>query len=99
MEIIKRNNQNLVKFLHQLMLLQLHLINNKHQEKVCYELMRSTHTKIYFLFIGNATTLNKKQPAAIRSEVKRTPTVEGEGDSDQEDEGQWVTQSNKQVCL
>jgi hypothetical protein len=37
---IKRNNQNLVQFLQRL-ILQFHLINNKRQEKVCYDLMRS----------------------------------------------------------
>jgi len=61
--------------------------------------------KIYFLLLGdaitkvNATTLNKKQPVAINSEAKRTPTVDGEAGSDHESEGQWVTQSNKQVCF
>ncbi|CAF3803819.1 unnamed protein product, partial [Adineta steineri] len=46
----------------------------------------------------NATiSSNKKQPAPINSEVKHTSNVDGEGSSDQEDEGQWVTQSAKQV--
>ncbi|CAF3627632.1 unnamed protein product [Rotaria sp. Silwood1] len=45
----------------------------------------------------NATTSNKKQPVVVNSEVvKRTP-VDDAVDSDHEDEGQWLTQSNKQV--
>jgi len=43
------------------------------------------------------TNLNKKQPVAVNSEAKRTPTVDGDAGSDQEDDGQWVTQSSKQV--
>jgi hypothetical protein len=68
--------------------------------------MNSKHTKVDFFFSiddavtkVNDTNLNKKQPAVVNSEAKRTPTVDGETGSDQEDEGQWVTQSSKQVCL
>jgi len=46
----------------------------------------------------NATHSTKKQPAAVNSEAKSTPTIDGDGGSDQEDEGQWVKQSSKQVC-
>ena len=45
-----------------------------------------------------STNLNKKQPAAVNSEAKRTPTADGDAGSDQEDDGQWVTQGSKQVC-
>jgi hypothetical protein len=45
----------------------------------------------------NKNTSNKKQPVVVNSEVQRAPVdVEG-GGSDQEDEGQWVTQGSKQV--
>jgi hypothetical protein len=44
----------------------------------------------------NKNTSNKKQPVAINSEVQQAP-VDIEGGSDQEDEGQWVTQVSKQV--
>jgi hypothetical protein len=44
----------------------------------------------------NTTKSNKKQPAVANSEVKHTP-VDVEGGSDQEDEGQWLTQGSKQV--
>jgi hypothetical protein len=44
----------------------------------------------------NTTNLNKKQPVVANSDVKRAP-VDVEGGSDQEDEGQWLTQGGKQV--
>jgi len=42
-------------------------------------------------------TSNKKQPVVVNSEVQRAPVVVEDGGSDQEDEGQWVTQGSKQV--
>jgi hypothetical protein len=44
----------------------------------------------------NKNASNKKQPVAVNPEVQRAP-VDIEGGSDQEDEGQWVTQGSKQV--
>ena len=62
-------------------------------------MLRIDELKIFFLFIGDATTSNKKQPVAVHSESKSKRTVDGEANIDQEDDGQWLTQSTKQVCL
>jgi hypothetical protein len=60
---------------------------------------------MYLLFTAdaatkvNATASNKKQPVPVNAEVKRTPAADDEAGSDHENEGQWVTLGNKQVCL
>ncbi len=65
--------------------------------------MNFNHLIRSFILLDDATnkvnknTSNKKQPVIVNSEVQRAPVVVEDGGSDQEDEGQWVTQGSKQV--
>ncbi|CAF0898115.1 unnamed protein product [Rotaria sordida] len=45
----------------------------------------------------NAGNLKKNESVAVNTETKRNLTVDGEAGTDQEDEGQWLTQGSKQV--
>lgn len=48
--------------------------------------------------VNNAVP-KKNDIGNINAEPKRTLTIDAETGQDQEDEGQWLTQGSKQVCV
>ena len=65
----------------------------------------SDDTRIDLFFAGDVgaakqvANTNKKQSVVADTDVKIMPVMDGDAGSDRDDEGQWVTQSNKQVSL